>query len=152
MDILEVARCASPADTAEPDLVRTFDAQPAAPAQARRFVGMCLALHSLGDRVDEVQAVTSELVTNVLCHAAAVTDEIVVRFSVVNRTLTVEVNDHSPDVPRMRELHTIDALAENSRGMYIVASLTDAWSFEVRHENEGVTKRVRAEWHLKPGE
>jgi two-component sensor histidine kinase len=105
----------------------------AAPRRARREVRVFLTDQGLGDRVEDVLLVISELVSNSVLHARAA-PELVLRVcsaaeSRAAESLVVEVRDPSPALPVER---APDLTARGGRGMRLVSALADKWGVEVR--------------------
>jgi anti-sigma regulatory factor (Ser/Thr protein kinase) len=92
---------------------------------ARRFVREALEdSEVVGEVVDTVELLTSEVITNALVHAQSAPELAVrVRPSLVR----VEVADVSPAVPIRR---VVEAEAVSGRGIAIVESLASQWGVE----------------------
>ncbi|HZT65222.1 MAG TPA: response regulator [Acidimicrobiales bacterium] len=88
---------------------------------ARRFVESTLEEWDFGQPLDAVKLLVSELVTNAVVHAGS-EPEVVVRLT--HTTLRVEVLDHSPVLPVVRQAEPTDV---SGRGMALVAQLSSAW-------------------------
>jgi anti-sigma regulatory factor (Ser/Thr protein kinase) len=103
------------------DRTWTLRAAPDAPSRARRLVRSWLGADDR--RLDRVELLLSELVTNVVHHVGS---PMVVRCRRLPGTVRIEVADASVDPPRVIE-------APGSRsgyGLRIVESLADDWGFE----------------------
>jgi serine phosphatase RsbU (regulator of sigma subunit)/anti-sigma regulatory factor (Ser/Thr protein kinase) len=119
-------------DDARLDLAPELDS----PSAARRFVAARLAEWSLGSLVEDVELVTTELVTNAVLHARAA---LVVRMERRGDGVRVEVHDlsrHGPSVAppfpfEPDEIDDVDAMlaAENmtGRGLHMVSVVADSW-------------------------
>jgi anti-sigma regulatory factor (Ser/Thr protein kinase) len=93
------------------------DCGPQGPRQARRAVAECAARLGLGEVVDDLLVVVSELVTNAVRHGTPpVRLEVLADADVVR----VSVGDGDPGMPRPRAL---DDDAEGGRGMVLVDEL-----------------------------
>ena len=101
---------------------------------ARFHVRAALGFHGLGEYADDAELITSELVTNAICHVAdnpAETIAVTVARVWHPAAVTVIVRDSSPYGPVIRE--TADA-SERGRGLQVVAALSVDWG-----------------WHPEPG-
>ena len=107
--------------------------------QARRFV----LEQAVGARVvdrEVLSLLTSEIVTNAICHAN--THFVVDVAYPYEHELTVAVTDEGPGAPHLKSPAPED---ESGRGLLFVASYARAWGFEPRDNG----KRV---WFSLPGE
>ena len=107
--------------------------------QARRFV----LEQAVGARVvdrEMLSLLTSEIVTNAICHAN--TYFVVDVAYPYEDELTVAVSDEGPGAPHLKSPAPED---ESGRGLLFVASYARAWGFEPRDSG----KRV---WFTLPGE
>ncbi|WP_373301300.1 ATP-binding protein [Streptomyces djakartensis] len=116
--------CAAWIFPAEPDAVRT----------ARQSVRGQLRRWDLDRLADLAALLVSELVTNALRHATGPIGVRLVRPSVLNGVLLVEVSDPLPDPPRERVARPED---ESGRGLQLVASSSRRWG--TRPGTEGKT-------------
>jgi len=113
------------------DVTVEFDHDPAAPRIARRAIRPLIS-----DRDDPiaqaVEAVTSELVSNVVEHTI---DGGTVRAwdPKPNKPFHLEVADHDPREP----VSPTDPNDAGGRGLRIVSALSDDWGVE--HDNDGKT-------------
>jgi anti-sigma regulatory factor (Ser/Thr protein kinase) len=101
---------------------------------ARFHVRAALDFHQLSEYADDVEIITSELVTNAVQHVADDPAEaIVVTLARVRypAAVTVIVSDSSTEGPIRRET---SATSEQGRGLHIVEVLSAYWG-----------------WHLQPG-
>ena len=100
---------------------------PGSTSVARRFVLDALAAGDrtrLGERLDDLVLLCSELVTNALVHADGPCR---VRLRDRRGRVRLEVHDPSPRLPVQR---TPDPTATNGRGMALVAALADDWGVD----------------------
>nr|BFD88010.1 hypothetical protein StreXyl84_74110 [Streptomyces sp. Xyl84] len=96
--------------------------------QARAFVHERLCGWGLADLSDDVELVTSEIVTNALVHAGSDVD---VRLRVYEDRIRLEVRDSASDPP-VPALYSLSeegcARAEHGRGLFLVDALADTWN------------------------
>jgi hypothetical protein len=95
--------------------------EPSSAAVARRYTAATCELWRCEDAADNAVAIVSELVANVVRHAAT---DAVLRLELRRQLLTVAISDGSPELPVRRPL--AEAL-ESGRGLSIVAALSTAW-------------------------
>lgn len=117
---------------------------PTAAGLARRHVRAELQAWGLQDMLDEVLLLTTELVTNVLVHAASAPRLVVEREGAGVR---ITVLDDSPVLPAPRRFSTA---ATTGRGCQLLEELADEWDAE-RRESGGkavwfVISGVRDPW------
>lgn len=96
-------------------------------AAARQRVITVVAGWQLGlsqSRLDELQLLTSEVVTNALGHAG---DACAVCVRWTGTRVRVEVTDHSPALPQPADVGPDE---ESGRGLMLVAALAAAWGAE----------------------
>lgn len=91
-----------------------------APADARRHVRARLAYWGLPQLSDTAELVASELISNSV--AAASGDEVGLELVLTPRSLIVKASDDGPGIPAASS--TDDPLAENGRGLALVAALS----------------------------
>jgi anti-sigma regulatory factor (Ser/Thr protein kinase) len=106
---------------------RTFPGEPTSIAAARRFVANELA--DVGERLDAIVLLVSELATNSVLHAASA-----FRLT-IRRTadeVCVEVCDDGGGSPAQQPHHVA---APSGRGLQIVEALSDQWG--VREQPPG---------------
>ena len=89
-------------------------------AAARRFVAELLERWGRDDQVDDVTLLTSEVVTNAVMHAGSDVD---VRVSLVGAVVRVEVGDHDPEPPVVRDTPVLTS----GRGLRIVEEVAVDW-------------------------
>jgi anti-sigma regulatory factor (Ser/Thr protein kinase) len=104
----------------------------AAPAIARRLVADILGSYPTG-LVDDALVLTSELVSNAVRHGRG---DIELRIHADTDTVRVEVSDGNDEPPRPS---AEQGLAENGRGLLIVAALATAWGTRPRPDGFGKT-------------
>jgi anti-sigma regulatory factor (Ser/Thr protein kinase) len=104
---------------------------------ARRFTERCLERWGLSESAlgDDAVLVVSELVTNALIHGELAEE---LRLSWHPPSLTIEVRDTGPGLPR---LHHPDTTDSGHRGLEIVATLAASWAVI---PGPACTKTVRA--------
>lgn len=102
-----------------------------APRLARAFAADTLEAWAVGaERVDAVQLVVSELVTNAVLHAPE-SHTITLELFMSGNDLRVTVSDDSERQPERRD-HRAPVTAESGRGVEIVDALADRWGTELR--------------------
>ncbi|MDL4815900.1 ATP-binding protein [Actinomadura sp. OS1-43] len=97
---------------------------------AREIVRAALAGWDRPDTTGDVELITSELVTNAIRHAGAVT---LVLYLPDDKTAMVEVWDDNPEGP-VEPPH--DMQAEGGRGLFLVGSLSRAWGWRPTDEGK----------------
>ncbi|MFJ5035996.1 SpoIIE family protein phosphatase [Streptomyces sp. NPDC088560] len=96
--------------------------------EARGFVHACLSDWGLADLSDDLELITSELVTNALVHAGGDVD-LRLRASGDRVRLEVRDSDSAPPVPTVYSLTDEgSARAEHGRGLYLVDALARTWN------------------------
>ncbi|MGW8671517.1 ATP-binding protein [Streptomyces niveus] len=103
----------------------SFDADPRHVETARRVAADVLGEAGVRDRdaIGAVQLLVSEIVTNAIVHGSA--DSVSLRLSCDDRAeILIEVDDHSPGSPEVREAGPDD---ESGRGMRLVAHFARDW-------------------------
>ncbi|WKX68869.1 SpoIIE family protein phosphatase [Streptomyces sp. XD-27] len=102
---------------------------PEALASARHMLRAALRAWGAGDRVDDIELVTNELMTNVLLHTDGGAIVTVRMLSGAERRLRVDVEDISSALPRRRDPGEAGV---SGRGLLLVDRLTDVWGVEPR--------------------
>ncbi|MFD4764889.1 ATP-binding protein [Streptomyces niveus] len=103
----------------------SFDADPRHVETARRVAADVLGEAGVRDRdaIGTVQLLVSEIVTNAIVHGSA--DSVSLRLSCDDGgEVRIEVDDHSPGSPEVREAGPED---ESGRGMRLVAHFARDW-------------------------
>lgn len=108
----------------EAPLDLALSAQPEAVPAVRRAVRARLVEWGLGDLVDPVSLVVSELATNAVLHARG-TLRVTLRRDGDGARL--EVGDDSPRLPQQRQR---SALSGTGRGLALVAELAQGWGVQ----------------------
>ena len=99
---------------------------------ARFHVRAALGFHGLGEYADDVEIITSELVTNAVQHVCDNGAETVgVALIRSQAAVTVAVSDSSSDGPIRRDASTVSL---QGRGLQIVEALATYWGW---HQQEG---------------
>ncbi len=119
----------------------SFDPDPAAPQQARRFVAAQLPGDELADLRDVAELLVSELVTNAVVHAASPVD-VEVDSGPDGVLIRVRDADTGPLVMRAGGGSELD---EGGRGFVLVDRLAEAWGTEHRGGRKCVWFRLSAE-------
>jgi serine phosphatase RsbU (regulator of sigma subunit)/anti-sigma regulatory factor (Ser/Thr protein kinase) len=88
---------------------------------ARALIRDPLKRWGLEDLIDSSELLVSELVTNAIRYANG---EILLRLILEPESLTVEVHDSSPALPRVLQA---DKDAENGRGLHVVSLMASRW-------------------------
>ena len=99
----------------------TLERDPASVAEARRVVREFAAEHGLDAVLDDVQLLTSEVVTNAILHAGTAVG---LRLIAVADRLRVEASDGSGARPVRREAN---AEATNGRGLLLLDRVATSW-------------------------
>ncbi|GAA1266814.1 hypothetical protein Psi02_08500 [Planotetraspora silvatica] len=94
---------------------------PSAVPEGRHRIRMTLTEWRLDDQVDLAELLADELITNALLHAWG---KPLLTLSLIDGTLRCEVNDLSPELPRMR---LPDAGEEHGRGLQLLDQLSARW-------------------------
>ena len=121
----------------QPTSVRVdLPAEPASVGQARRFVRGVLDDWGLGELVETVQLLTSELATNAVLHARTAFAVVVSRSS---KAVRVDVLDGSAVLPRNRQP---SLTAATGRGVNMVEALAEQWGPTPETQLHGFAKGV----------
>lgn len=97
-----------------------FAAEARSVPQARTLIAETLS-EVPGESLQVVLLLTSELVTNAVCHG---TGPVGVHVAWGDGDVRVDVDDQSPRWP---VLQTVDAYAQGGRGLILVDGLSDGW-------------------------
>ncbi len=110
-----------------------------APGSARRFLRAALATHDLDGVGAIAELLTTELVTNVVCHVGS---PVTVRL-IMNEgpAIRVEVDDSSSVPPVLRES---DAETPCGNGLLLVDGLATRWDAELRSDGKTVWFELEA--------
>jgi anti-sigma regulatory factor (Ser/Thr protein kinase) len=113
----------------------TLPGTPYSVQMARFYVRAALGYHHLGDYAEDVEIVTSELVSNAVTHASAraVTLELI-RLEGPGAVVVV-VADASPRPPVKRDLSED---AQHGRGLHIVEALSARWGWTPQDPGKAV--------------
>ncbi|MFC0551528.1 ATP-binding protein [Planotetraspora thailandica] len=95
--------------------------EPAAVTQARHLIGETLTGWQVPDQIDVAELLADELITNALHHAWG---KPLLTLSLIDGVLRCEVNDLSPELPRMRQP---DADETSGRGLLLLERLSLRW-------------------------
>ena len=101
---------------------------------ARLHVRVALGFHGLGEYANDVETITSELVTNAVrhvCDYGTQTIGIALARAWNPAAVTVSVSDSSPEGPIRRDTSTD---SEQGRGLQIVEALSAHWGW---HQKDG---------------
>lgn len=106
----------------------SFDTHPRHVETARRVTATILGEAGVRDRdtISGVQLLVSEIVTNAIVHGTANSVSFRITCDTAGEAL-IEVDDHSPGSPEVREAGPED---EGGRGMRLVAYLARDWGRE----------------------
>jgi anti-sigma regulatory factor (Ser/Thr protein kinase) len=104
----------------------TLPSSPYSVRMARFYVRGALRYHDLGDYLDDVEPVASELVTNAITHVSAPSFDLELKRMDDRRAVVVIVTDASPDPPVMR---TPAGDCEHWRGLQVVQALSASWGW-----------------------
>ncbi|UXY33051.1 ATP-binding protein [Streptomyces sp. HUAS TT20] len=126
---------------------RLFDRRRSTPGAARKFIEEALTSWGRTERFDDVQLCTSELVTNAILHGASAGGRVLVRVTLDDIQVRIEVHDSGDATPRRR--HVADT-ADSGRGLLLVSAVAEDWGVE---ERQGPGKCVWAAFHhsVAPG-
>ncbi|WP_407565381.1 ATP-binding protein [Streptomyces sp. 184] len=112
--------------------------------RARLFAGRALTDWSAPVDADDVRTCVSERCTNALLHGGRPGRLLLLRLSLSETALVVEVHDAGSAAPQPRSAAECD---ESGRGLLVVAALSDRWGVRPRN---GIGKLVYAEFDV-PG-
>lgn len=108
---------------------RLFDRRRTTPGAARMFVAEALTQWSRTERLDDVRLCVSELATNAVLHGAPAGGLVLVRVTLDDVQLRLDVHDSS-DAPPLKG--HVPATADNGRGLLLVSAVADDWGVEER--------------------
>lgn len=114
-----------------------IEASPTAVRQVRQAVARTLEGWGVHERIDDVQLVVSELVTNAIRHGIG---PIEVGVACKEGRLRLEVIDADPDhVPAPADANDLDA---GGRGLTIIEALSFTWGVEPRGDKKVVWAEI----------
>jgi anti-sigma regulatory factor (Ser/Thr protein kinase) len=105
---------------------------------ARLHVRVALGFHGLGEYANDVETITSELVTNAVrhvCDDGTETIGIALARTWDPAAVTVIVSDSSPEGPIRRDTSTD---SEQGRGLQIVEALSAHWGWHQQDDGKAV--------------
>lgn len=108
--------------------------------RARLFATRVLTDWSVPVDADDVRTCVSEMCTNALLHGGRPGHLFLLRLSLSETALVVEVHDAGSAAPQPRNAAEGD---ESGRGLLVVAALSDRWGMRSR---DGIGKLVYAEF------
>lgn len=123
----------------------TFEADPKAPREARRFVAGILARWRVDVPIDETMCVVSELAANAVLHARTAFS---LRLTYRPGVVRIEVHDGAGAMPEPKDA-PVPTSASGGRGLRIVEALAAGWGSEPL---DGGGKVVWAELELADDE
>jgi anti-sigma regulatory factor (Ser/Thr protein kinase) len=113
----------------------TLPDTPSSAAMARFYVRAALGHHDLGDFAEDVETVTSELVSNAIAHASAQAFDLELLRLDGSGALLVVVTDPCP-LPPVK--HHSAASAEHGRGLLVVEALSTCWGWTPHDHGKAV--------------
>jgi anti-sigma regulatory factor (Ser/Thr protein kinase) len=113
----------------------TLPGTPYSVQMARFYVRAALGYHGLGEYVEDVETVTSELVSNALIHAAAHAFDLELLHLQDPGAVMVVVTDPCPLSPVK---YDPAAAAEHGRGLPVVEALSARWGWTPRDPGKAV--------------
>jgi anti-sigma regulatory factor (Ser/Thr protein kinase) len=114
----------------------TLPSTPRSARAARFYVRAALGCHDLGDRADDIETVTSELVSNAVTHArAAAVDVDLLLLKDGSGAVAVVVTDPCARPPVRRD-PAVDA--EHGRGLLMVEALATRWGWVPQNPGKAV--------------
>jgi phosphoserine phosphatase RsbU/P len=114
---------------------RTFPPEASSAAAARATIRAALPPHLAGELRDTIVLLTSELVTNVIVHAATACR---LRLSEPRSgVLRVEVRDHTDSVTSI-SVSSPPPASDNGRGLLLVDALAASWGTRARPSGKTV--------------
>ena len=118
-----------------PLIAFTLPSTPFSVRMARFYVRAALSYHDLGDRFEDAETVTSELVTNAVTHAATQSVGLELACLEGGATLAIVVTDTSP-LPPLKRAPADDA--EHWRGLHLVEALSTRWGWRPQASGKAV--------------
>jgi anti-sigma regulatory factor (Ser/Thr protein kinase) len=109
-----------------PLVVFTLPGTPYSVQMARFYVRAALGYHDLGDYAENIELVTSELVTNAIRHASTQAINLELIRLEGPGAVAVVVTDSSPRTPVKLDLAED---AQHGRGLHIVEALSTQWGW-----------------------
>jgi hypothetical protein len=104
--------------------------------EARFYVRAALGFHDLGDYAEDVEMVTSELVSNAVMHTGARAFGLeLLRLDEGSRAVVVVVTDPCPLLPVISNLPED---AEHGRGLRVVEALSIRWGWAPQDSGKAV--------------
>ncbi|AZM45855.1 protein phosphatase [Streptomyces sp. WAC 06738] len=125
-------------DTAQPgSRLRQYipPSDPDALSAARHMIRSAVRSWGAGERADEIELVSDELITNALLHTDGPAIVTIRPLSTPERRLRVEVEDRSSALPHRREPGEAGV---SGRGLLLVDRLADVWGVEPRGNDKCV--------------
>ncbi|WP_030905707.1 ATP-binding protein, partial [Streptomyces sp. NRRL F-5126] len=119
-----------------------FSRAAASIGDARAFIRDALPVEQFRDRIDDITLCVSELTTNALQHGTPAGRLFLVRATLDERVLRIEVHDACESRPRLRSPDDDDM---SGRGLTLVAALADGWGTAPR---KGLGKIVWVEFKV----
>jgi anti-sigma regulatory factor (Ser/Thr protein kinase) len=113
----------------------TLPGAPYSVRMARFYVKAALGYHDLGGYAEDVEIVTSELVSNAIAHAGAPAVSLELLRLDAPGAVVVIVTDPSP-LPPVRRDPAGDA--EGGRGLHVVEALSARWGWTPHHPGKAV--------------
>ena len=104
----------------------TLPGTPYSAAMARFYVRAALGHHELGNFAEDVETVTSELVSNAIAHASAQAFDLELLRLEGSGAVVVVVTDRCP-LPPVKRHPAADA--EHGRGLLVVEALSTRWGW-----------------------
>ncbi|GII28604.1 ATP-binding protein [Planotetraspora mira] len=111
---------------------------PSAVPEGRHRIRTTLTEWRLDDQVDVAELLADELITNALRHAWG---KPLLTLSLIDGALRCEVNDLSPELPRMR---LPDAGEEHGRGLQLLEQLSARWGSVLTYTGKVVWFEITA--------
>jgi serine phosphatase RsbU (regulator of sigma subunit)/anti-sigma regulatory factor (Ser/Thr protein kinase) len=142
--VMGLPRTADPVEVSRVEL----QANPRAPAVARRTVTVRLTEAGLVDQVDTAALLVSEVVTNALRHGGG-PEELIIEIDPDG--VSIGVRDSSPQPPRENAprgpgaARVVPTLSENGRGLLLVDILADSWGWRPESGGKLVWFRLERE-------